>query len=115
MMDLERIGVVGGGLMGSGIAEVSARAGLEVTVIEPTEDLLTRARERVGKSLAAAESRGKVTGDERAAAEGRIRYASDFKELRPCDLVVEAVPEKLELKREVFEKLDAVCSSDAVL
>ena len=115
MIDLNNIGVVGGGLMGSGIAEVSARAGLDVTVVEPTDELLGRARERVTRSLASAESRGKITADERATAAGRIRYATAFEQLRACDLVVEAVPEKLELKRQVFEKLDEVCSPDAVL
>ena len=115
MNEINNIGVVGGGLMGSGIAEVSPRAGLEVTIIEPSEELLGRARERVSRSLASAEARAKVTADERSAAESLIHYDSAFERLRGCDLVVEAVPEKLELKRQVFEKLDQVCSPEAVL
>src|SRR4030081_2773644 len=106
--DIESIGIVGGGLMGSGIAEVAARAGLTTLVREPAE-YLDLARARVEKSLAAAVKRGKIGDEEKAAAISRITFTDSIGDLAECDVVVEAVPEKLELKQRVFAELDRVC------
>ncbi|MEA2683226.1 MAG: 3-hydroxybutyryl-CoA dehydrogenase [Chloroflexota bacterium] len=101
--------------MGSGIAEVAARAGLAAVIREPTEEYLTGARERVERSTASAVARSKLSEDERDRLLERISYVTDFDGLATCELVVEAVPEKLDLKREVFTALDRVCDPATVL
>jgi 3-hydroxybutyryl-CoA dehydrogenase len=108
------LGIVGGGLMGSGIAEVAARAGLATVIREPAE-FLPAARARVQRSLDAAVDRGKATADQRDAALGRLQFTESIADLADCTIVVEAVPEKLELKQEVFAELDQVCRPDAIL
>jgi 3-hydroxybutyryl-CoA dehydrogenase len=115
MIEIKRVGVVGGGLMGSGIAEVCARAGLETVVREPGEAWLERARERVDKSLASAERREKITSADAGSARERISYTTGWDEFVDCDVVIEAVPEKVDLKREVFTELDRVCHPGAIL
>jgi 3-hydroxybutyryl-CoA dehydrogenase len=115
MIEIKRVGVVGGGLMGSGIAEVCARAGLETVVREPEEAWLERARERVDKSLASAERREKITSADAGSARERISYTTGWDEFVDCDVVIEAVPEKVDLKREVFTELDRVCHPGAIL
>jgi len=115
MFELNAIGVVGGGLMGSGIAEVAARAGVDTVILEPSTDLLDRARARIERSTASAVQRGKMSSTERDDALGRIAFVTEFKALADREVVVEAVPEKLELKREVFDRLDTVCRADCVL
>lgn len=115
-MDVERVGVLGAGLMGSGVAEVCARAGLEVAVIEVSAELAAAGRGRVEASLAKAVARGKVTEEERAAALGRLSFGTDFAALADRDLVVEAVVEDPAVKEGVFRRLDAVVERpDAIL
>ncbi|MFN2462776.1 MAG: 3-hydroxybutyryl-CoA dehydrogenase [Candidatus Dormibacteria bacterium] len=111
---IELLGVVGGGLMGSGIAEVAARAGLDAVVREP-EEFLDGARARLGRSLQSAVDRGKLSETDRDEALGRITFTSSFADLADCNIVVEAIPEKLDLKQEVFKELDRVCRPDALL
>jgi 3-hydroxybutyryl-CoA dehydrogenase len=113
--EISRLGIVGGGLMGSGIAEVAARAGLTAIVREPSEEFLEKAHERVSRSTASAVARDKLTAEERTAVLGRISFVTDFEALADCEVVVEAVPERLDLKREVFAQLDRVCAPSTVL
>ena len=103
--DVRTVGIVGCGLMGSGIAEVVARAGAEVTFVEASEDLVARGRERIEASLERAVERGKITPEERAEALGRIRGALDLAALRDMDLVIEATTEDVEAKLDVFRRL----------
>jgi 3-hydroxybutyryl-CoA dehydrogenase len=105
---IDRVGVVGGGQMGAGIAEVCARGGVDVVVHEIDEALAAAARARVEASLGRALERGKVTAEERDAALGRIRFGSDLGAMADRQLVVEAVVEDDTLKRDVFARLDAV-------
>src|SRR5579862_8209074 len=115
-MDIERVGVVGCGLMGSGIAEVCARAGADVVVREPTEALLTAGRERVGQSLARAARAGKLTGDEEQAALANITYTKDWGAMADRQLVLEAVTEDADDKLAVYRELDRhVAADDAIL
>ncbi|HEV3231454.1 MAG TPA: 3-hydroxybutyryl-CoA dehydrogenase [Candidatus Dormibacteraeota bacterium] len=114
-VDIARLGVVGGGLMGSGIAEVAARAGLPTVIREPEQDWLDRTRERILRSLDSGVARGKLTQDDRDAAFGRLSFTVSIEDLGDCDVVVEAVPEKIELKRDVFTQLDQVCKPGAIL
>jgi len=109
------VGVVGCGLMGSGIAEVCARAGYTTVVREIDDDLLARGRQRIEKSLATAVERGKLAAAERDAAAARIRGTTSLQDFAECDLVIEAATENLELKKHTFAELDQVCPSHAIL
>ncbi len=106
--DITRVGVVGCGLMGSGIAEVSARAGLDVMVLESDERAADAGRERVSASLAQAVRRGKLSEDDRAATFDRVRFSWEPEALADRQLVVEAVPEIEALKLDTFRMIDKV-------
>ena len=108
MTEIRRVGVVGCGLMGSGIAEVCARAGLDVLINEVNADALSAGRSRVEASLARGERAGKLTADERVNALDRIRFTSDLGEFADRQFVVEAVAEREQIKTEVFSALDKV-------
>ena len=111
---MEKIGVVGCGLMGAGIAEVCARAGRDVVVVESGATAAEAGRARLEKSLSRAEARGKI--DSAAAVLDRIRVVEDLEELADRDLVVEAIVEDEQTKVELFRRLDQVVTSpDAVL
>jgi len=97
--EFRKVGVVGLGTMGAGIAEVMARNGIQVVGIEPTDEGLARGRGHVEHSTGRALSRGKLTEDEAAALHARVRYATSLDAVAGCGLVVEAVPEHLALKR----------------
>lgn len=111
-MIAERIGVVGCGLMGSGIAEVSARAGCDVVVAEVDEAAMAAGRRRIEVSLQRAVQAGKLTGAARAETLQRLRFTNDLAALADRDLVVEAVVEAEAEKLEVFEQLDKVVERD---
>ena len=113
--DIQRIGVVGLGTMGAGIAEVFAANGYDVIGVDANEAAVERGRGHVEGSTARAVKRGKATEEERAATLGRIRFVTDLGELADRDLVVEAVSESLDLKRGIFEQLDRIVGPDAVL
>jgi 3-hydroxybutyryl-CoA dehydrogenase len=110
-----RVGVVGLGTMGAGIAEVLARGGFAVVGIEVNREALERGRGNLESSTGRAVKRGKLGEDARREILGRITLSTDFADLGDCDLVIEAVPERLDLKRTVFAELDRVCRDDAVL
>ena len=112
---MRRVGVVGCGLMGSGIAEVCARAGLDVIVREVDTDAVAAGKSRIAKSLARATRKAKLTDEEAAAAVARIRYTTDFADLSDRQLVLEAVSESEPLKLDVFATLDKVVADDAIL
>jgi 3-hydroxybutyryl-CoA dehydrogenase len=113
--ELTEVGVVGLGTMGAGIAEVMARAGLSVTAVEVSDDALARGRGHVEQSTGKAVARGKLDADEREAILGRIRFSTALEDLASAELVVEAVPERMELKTELFAKLDEICPPDTIL
>jgi 3-hydroxybutyryl-CoA dehydrogenase len=104
---MERIGVVGCGLMGSGIAEVTARAGAFVTIIEADEDALKRGQDRIEKSLSRAVASSKMTEDNASLIRNHLTYSTDFGDLADRELVIEAVAENEEIKLDVFRKIDA--------
>lgn len=116
MDPIQRVGVVGCGLMGSGIAEVCARAGLEVIVQEPEEKLIEAGKARIERSLQRAQKSKKMTAEEGESALRLIAYTTDLTEFAGCDLVVEAIVEDAAAKIEVFKKLDAIVTrQDALL
>lgn len=113
---LHRVGIVGGGTMGQGIAAAALTAGLDVTLIERDEAAAAKAAAGVGKMLDGAVSRGKLTqADRDAMLADRFRTATDHAALSDADLVIEAVFENLDVKREVFAALDRVCKPGTVL
>lgn len=114
--DIERVGVVGCGQMGAGIAEVCARAGLEVRVAETTGEALELGRSRLINSLSKAAERGKITEEERDAILARLTFTTDLGEFADRDLVIEAVVESEQIKTEIFQVLDQVVTRpDAIL
>ncbi|MCP3975873.1 MAG: 3-hydroxybutyryl-CoA dehydrogenase [bacterium] len=113
---ISKVGVVGGGQMGGGIAEVCAKAGIDVVVHEVTAEFAEAAAGRVGKSLTKAVERGKLSEEDRDATLGRLTFGSDLAAMADRDLVVEAATENEELKKQLFADLDAIVeSTDAIL
>ncbi len=114
--DIARVGVVGCGQMGAGIAEVCARAGLDVKVAETTGEALEIGRTRLFNSLTKAAERGKITADELAETQARLSFTTDLGEFADRDLVIEAVVENEQVKTEIFQVLDQVVTRpDAIL
>jgi len=109
------VGVVGLGTMGAGIVEVFARQGIEVVGVEPTEESLARGRGHLVHSTDRAVARGKLSEPDRDALLERVTFTTSLEGLADVDLVVEAVPERLELKQEIFAAVDKICRPDAVL
>jgi 3-hydroxybutyryl-CoA dehydrogenase len=101
--------------MGAGIAQVSAQGGFETIGREVSEELCERARGTIEHYVGRAVEKGKATAEERDAALGRLTYTTDLADLADCDLVIEAIVEELEPKREVFAELDRLVSPDAIL
>jgi 3-hydroxybutyryl-CoA dehydrogenase len=114
-MHLDRVGVVGCGLMGAGIAEVAARAGCDVVVVELDEGSAKAGRQRIERSLARAGERGKLSSNEVDSALDRLAVVTEMGALSERDVVIEAVPEDADLKRHVFEVLDDVAANDDVV
>jgi 3-hydroxybutyryl-CoA dehydrogenase len=113
---IERVGVIGAGQMGAGIAEVSARAGVDVIVYEPTEALTTAGKARVTKSLERGVSVGKITERERTAALDKLKFTTNLADLSDRQLVIEAVIEDDTVKGKIFAELDKLITDpDAVL
>jgi 3-hydroxybutyryl-CoA dehydrogenase len=113
-MAIQRVGVVGCGLMGSGIVQVAAQAGFEVRVREVSADALAKGLGRIDKFLQGGVDKGKLTAEQMAAVKGRIHGTTKLEDLKDSDLVIEAAIESLEAKREVFGALDAVAAPGAI-
>jgi len=113
--EFTRVGVVGLGTMGAGIAEVLARNGVSVVAVEVDDAGVARGREHLEKSTARAVAGGKLDEAERIALLARIEYARELKALAEADLVIEAVPEHLDLKRAIFNELDGIVGPNTVL
>jgi len=115
-MSIQRVGVIGAGQMGGGIAEVSARAGVDVKVFETTDALVTAGRNRIVKSLDRGVSKGKITERERDDAVANLTFTTDLGDLADRQLVIEAVIEDDTVKTKIFAELDKVITDpDAVL
>jgi 3-hydroxybutyryl-CoA dehydrogenase len=103
---ISRVGVVGAGFMGSGIAESAASAGIDVTVFEPERAPLARSRERLAQSVGRAQSRGKLSAQDAEVLIGRVAYTTDLDDLGGVDAVLEAVTEDPRVKGKLFQRLD---------
>jgi 3-hydroxybutyryl-CoA dehydrogenase len=115
MNEVTTVGVLGAGTMGAGIAQVAAEAGLEVLLHDPVAGATDRALERIGKYLARKTEKGQLTDAERAAAVGRLGTSAMLEGLAVAEMVIEAIPEELELKRDAFRRLDAVAVATTIL
>jgi 3-hydroxybutyryl-CoA dehydrogenase len=114
-MAIRKVGVVGLGTMGAGIAQVSVQAGYETVGREISMELAERGRGKIEHYLGRAVEKERMTGEERDAALGRLTLTTDLADLAGCDLVIEAVLEELPLKREVFAELDRNVTPEAIL
>lgn len=112
MSGISKLGVVGGGQMGAGIAEVAAKAGTDVMIMEVLPEFAEKSRERLVRSLDRAVERGKLEANDRDATLSRIGFTTDLAEFADRDLVIEAVTEDEDLKMGIFTTLDAVVDSD---
>jgi 3-hydroxybutyryl-CoA dehydrogenase len=112
--EIAKVGVLGGGLMGSGIAQVSAMAGFETIVREISDPLIQKSKSGIGKTLAKGIEKGKVTEAERDAALGKLTFTTDLAQLASCDIIIEAVVEDLEMKNEMWSELNNVCPPETI-
>ena len=113
--DFTTVGVIGLGTMGAGIVEVFARNGIDVIAVDVDEAGIAHGREVLAGSTGRALARGKITQEDHDALHARVRYTTDLHDLADCQLVVEAVPEHLDLKKTIFDELDQIVSAEAVL
>ena len=109
MPEVRRVAVLGCGLMGSGIAEISAKAGFDTWVREINDQLADKGKAAITKSLDKAVEKGKLESGARDATLGKLQFTTSLEDLKDCDLIIEAVTEDLELKNQMFKTLDAVC------
>jgi len=112
---IKRVGIVGSGIMGSGIAEVAAKAGFEVVLRSRQQETADRMVAGLEKSLAKQVERGKLEEADREAVLGRVRAVADLGELAECDLVIESIVEDLATKKVLFNELDRICGDGAIL
>ena len=113
--DVNKLGVIGCGIMGSGIVEVAAKAGLQVTYVEADEERAEHGRQSIERSMAKAVDRGKMDATARDEAMARISGSVDLTDLADSDLIIEAVTEDLPTKRELFRRIDEITRPDVVL
>ncbi|MCK5892236.1 MAG: 3-hydroxybutyryl-CoA dehydrogenase [Aeromicrobium sp.] len=114
-MSVERVGVIGGGLMGSGIVEVNARAGIDVVLVEVSADAAKAAESRVTSSLERALGRGKISQEDFDATVGRITFTDDLESLADRQLVIEAASEREDIKLDLFRRLGQIVTDESAI
>ena len=114
-MEIRRVGVIGLGTMGAGIAQVSVQSGHETVGREISDELNERARATIDRYLTRAVEKGRMSEDDKDAALGRLALTTSLEDVADCDLVIEAIVEELEPKREVFAELERICRPDTIL
>ena len=114
-MEIQHIGVIGAGQMGNGIAQVAACAGFQVSMIDIKQEYLDRAMNNIQKSLEKLVSKDRLSQSESLNAISRINFSTSMEDVSDADLVIEAVPEILELKNSIFSQLDNTCKSSTIL
>lgn len=113
-MEIKRVGVLGCGLMGSGIAQVAAAAGFETVVREVSDELIQKGFVGIEKSLTRFAEKGVITAEQHKQIRDRLSGTTSFDDLSDCDIIIEAIIENLEEKRSVFRQLDGICRPDAI-
>lgn len=114
MTEIKKVGVLGCGLMGSGVAQVAAAAGYTTVVREVDDAPLQKGKAGIEKSLAKFVEKGKITAEDRDATLGRLSFVTDIDALKDCDIVIEAVTEDLEIKNALWKELDALCPASTI-
>ncbi|CAN5771585.1 3-hydroxybutyryl-CoA dehydrogenase [soil metagenome] len=114
MQQIKRVGVLGCGLMGSGIAQVCAQAGYETRVREISDDLVDKGIGKISRQLSKSVEKGKLTAEDRDQIVGRLSGTTQLEDLADCDIVIEAVVENLDMKNEMWRTLDSVCGPETI-
>ncbi len=113
-MEIKKLGVLGCGQMGSGIVQVFAQSGYEVVAVDSSEKMLETGLKGIDKRLTSRVEKGKLSQSEKGTIMARITKSTQLEDLKRCDLVEEAVPEDLELKKKIFAQLDKICKKDTI-
>jgi 3-hydroxybutyryl-CoA dehydrogenase len=114
-MEIKKVGVVGGGIMGGGIAQISAQAGYQVVISEINDELLNKGLAGINSILTRSVDKGRISQEDKDAALARIKGTINTKDFSDCDLVIEAIIENMDLKKKVFAELDKVCPKHTIL
>ncbi|MGE0101695.1 MAG: 3-hydroxyacyl-CoA dehydrogenase family protein [Blastocatellales bacterium] len=114
-MSVKKIGVLGAGLMGAGIAQVAASSGYDVTIVEVSDELVAKGIGGIGKSLSKFVEKGTMTAEQRDETLGRLRGTTKHEDLADADLIIEAIIENLNIKRETWARLDKICKPETIL
>jgi 3-hydroxybutyryl-CoA dehydrogenase len=115
MMDVKKPFVVGAGIMGAGVGQLCAQQGYEVTVVDVSDELIDKAQNKIIAGLKKRIEKGKITQEDKDSVLSRMNWSTDLNMARDCDFVVEAIYEDIEAKKEVFGKLDSICSPETIL
>jgi len=113
-MEINKLGILGFGQMGAGIGQVFAQSGYEVIVVDASEAMLAKGLKGIEKRLAGRVEKGKMSPEEKDAIMGKIKTSTELEDLKDCDLIEEAVPEDLELKKKAFAELDRICKPETI-
>ncbi len=113
-MTIKKLGVLGAGTMGAGIAQVGAQAGLQVTLIDIEQKFVDKALKSIGKNWEKAAAKGKMSQDEMASYLKNIKASTDKQDFKDCDLVIEVIIENIDIKKKVFKELGEICSPTTV-
>lgn len=113
-MEIKKVGVLGCGLMGSGIAQTTASAGFETVVKEVSQEFIQKGFLGIEKSLAKFAEKGTITAEQQTATRNRLSGTTDFEDLSDCDIIIEAIIENIEEKRRTYAELDRICKPDAI-
>lgn len=113
-MEIRKVGVLGCGLMGSGIAQVAASAGFDTVVREVSDDLIKKGFAGIEKSLAKFAEKGAITAEQQRETTGRLKGTTSFADLADCDIIVEAIIENLDEKRATYKELDQICKPETI-
>ncbi len=113
-MEIKTVGVIGCGLMGGGIAQVAAQAGFKTIVREVNDEILQKGLARIDKFLSRSVEKGKMTAEQKDAVMGNLHGTTELSALKDCDIIIEAVVENIELKKEIFSELDKTCPEHTI-
>lgn len=114
-MDIKKPFVVGAGVMGSGVGQLCAQQGYEVSVVDVSDEIIEKAKGKVFAGLKRRVEKGKITQEEMDSVLSRMNWSTDLNLARECDFLIEAVFESLEVKKDVFKRLDSICLPDTIL
>jgi 3-hydroxybutyryl-CoA dehydrogenase len=113
-MEIKKVGVLGCGLMGSGIAQTAATAGYETIVREVSDELINKGFAGIEKSLAKFAEKGTITAEQQTEIRNRLKGTTNLEDLADCDIIIEAIIENVEIKRDTYKQLDAICKAETI-